>query len=74
MPKSSRTTAARLLIGLCALHAFAPPSVLAYIDPVSGSLILQAIVAGLLGALLCVKRVSSGVKSTLLGLWRRLTK
>jgi hypothetical protein len=41
---------------------------------VSGSLILQAIVAGLLGALLCVKRVSSGVKSTLLGLWRRLTK
>ncbi len=34
----------------------APPVVFAYIDPMSGSIVFQVIVAGILGALFTVRR------------------
>lgn len=51
---SARTRAALAVVGLTAV--IAPPAAFAYIDPMSGSIVFQVIVAGILGALLTVQR------------------
>lgn len=47
-----------------------PDLVYAYLDPMSGSVILQAVIAGALGALLTFKRVGFAVREA----WSRLVK
>jgi hypothetical protein len=47
-----------------------PDVVFAYLDPISGSIILQAVIAGALGALLTVKRVGFAIREA----WARLLK
>jgi hypothetical protein len=55
-----------------AITVLVPSTALAYIDPISGSVFFQAIVAGLLGAVLTVKGVGSTLKGTARRIWRRL--
>lgn len=47
---------------LVASHLLAPPAAHAYIDPLSGSVLLQALIAGVLGALVSIKQVSTAVR------------
>lgn len=52
-----------------------PPDVqvvYAYLDPISGSIILQAVIAGALGALLTMKRVSFAVREFFSRAWKRI--
>jgi len=51
----------RVLVLLGAISLGAPPAAHAYIDPLSGSLVFQVLVAGVLGALLTVRRWWAGV-------------
>ena len=44
-----------ILAVLCAVSVAAPPPAHAYIDPLSGSVVLQGIIAGVLAALLTVR-------------------
>lgn len=44
----------------------------AYLDPISGSVILQALIAGGLAALLSVKRVSFAIKHYFSELWKKI--
>jgi hypothetical protein len=73
MQPTPRTLATRVLIVLVASHLLAPPMALAYIDPISGSVILQALIAGALGALLSIKRVGFAVRAFFAQLKKRLT-
>lgn len=43
-----------------------------YLDPISGSIILQALVAGALGALLTMKRVSFAIREAWSRFWKKL--
>lgn len=43
----------------------------AYLDPISGSVILQALIAGALGAILSIKKVSWAVHDFFARLFRR---
>lgn len=53
------------------LRPVTPPDILyAYLDPISGSIILQALIAGALGALLTMKRVGFALREA----WARLIK
>jgi hypothetical protein len=45
---------------------------MAYIDPISGSVFFQAIIAGVLGALVTMKGAGSAVKGMARRVWRRL--
>jgi hypothetical protein len=45
----------------------------AYLDPISGSVILQALIAGGLAALLSVKRVSFAIRHYITTAWRKVT-
>jgi len=56
--RAGRRAALRVLLVLVATHVIAPPMALAYIDPLSGSVLLQALVAGVLGALLALGQLS----------------
>jgi hypothetical protein len=47
------------------------PFAFAYIDPIGGSLFIQAIIAGVLGALATVKGSGSAIKRTFRRIWRR---
>lgn len=47
-----------------------PDFVFAYRDPVSGSIVLQALIAGVLGGLLTMKRTGFAVREA----WARLVK
>lgn len=49
-----------------------PRSAYAYIDPMSGSIILQALAAGVLAALLVFKRFWYRVTATCRRIWQRL--
>jgi hypothetical protein len=73
MQLTPRSIAARLMIVLVVSHLLAPPVALAYIDPISGSVILQALIAGALGALLSIKRVGFAVRELFARLKKRLT-
>jgi hypothetical protein len=66
-------TALRLFAALCVVDALTPAPALAYIDPVSGSIMLQVLIAGILGSLLAFKRVGFALKNALSEMWRRLT-
>jgi len=63
----------RFLIALCLAGILTPAPALAYIDPVAGSVMLQVLIAGVLGALFAFKQAGFAVKSTLSRIWRRLT-
>lgn len=45
----------------------------AYLDPISGSVILQALIAGGLAALLSIKRVGFAVRHYVSTAWRKIT-
>jgi hypothetical protein len=50
------------LLGIMlAVHLSQPPQAAAYVDPISGSIVLQVIVAGALGAFVGLKRSWGGV-------------
>lgn len=51
-----------------------PELVLAYLDPMSGSLILQAIIAGVLGGLVTMKRAGLSLRDALARAWKRITR
>lgn len=65
--------ALRFFAALCVVDALTPAPALAYIDPVAGSIFLQVLIAGALGALLAFKRAGFVVKSALSRIWHRLT-
>ncbi len=49
-----------------------PPEVTyAYLDPISGSVILQALIAGALGAILSIKKVSWAIRGYFSRLFKR---
>lgn len=56
-----------LLLALWGYHVLAPAPAAAYIDPLSGSLIFQAIAAGFVGSLVAFRRFRDG----LLGWFRK---
>lgn len=49
-----------------------PDLVLAYLDPMSGSLILQALIAGVLGGIVTIKRAGLTVREALTWVWKRI--
>jgi hypothetical protein len=49
-----------------------PDLVFAYLDPMSGSLILQAVIAGVLGGIVTMKRAGLGVKDLMSRAWKRI--
>ncbi len=62
-----------VLLSLCLprpLHAMA----LAYIDPLSGSILLQVIAAGVLGAILTTKSFLAKVRGAARAAWSRITR
>jgi hypothetical protein len=63
----------RFLIALCLVGILSPRPALAYIDPVAGSVMLQVLIAGALGALFAFKQAGAAVKMTISRIWRRLT-
>lgn len=67
MPTLKRTLAILLLVS-----AVFPPAAYAYIDPMSGSIILQALAAGLLAALFMFKRFWVRVSVHCRRIWQRL--
>lgn len=52
----------RALMVLVGISILAPPPVYGYIDPLSGSIILQVVAAGLLGATITVRRFWSSIR------------
>ncbi len=48
-----------------------PDLVFAYLDPMSGSLVLQAVVAGVLGGIVTMKRTGLTVRNVVARFWRR---
>lgn len=48
-----------------------PELTYAYLDPISGSVILQAVIAGVLGAVLSIKKVSWAIRDFFARLFRR---
>ncbi len=49
-----------------------PDLVLAYLDPMSGSLILQAVIAGVLGVVVTMKRTGLTVRDAVSRAWKRI--
>lgn len=49
-----------------------PDLVLAYLDPMSGSLILQAVIAGVLGGVVTMKRAGLTVRDVVARAWKRI--
>ncbi|HEX6250674.1 MAG TPA: hypothetical protein VFZ56_04490 [Gemmatimonadaceae bacterium] len=74
-PKSEmkRVSLTRLLLWTCAICMLTPAAAHAYIDPLSGSLVLQAVLAGVLGAAMTMGRIGSMMRDALGRFWRRLT-
>ncbi|MEX2111443.1 MAG: hypothetical protein WD802_12620 [Gemmatimonadaceae bacterium] len=66
-------TTVRFVLAVCVAGVLTPAPALAYIDPVAGSIMLQVLIAGILGSLLAFKRVGFAVKNALFQIWRRLT-
>ena len=63
----------RFLIALSLVGVLTPAPALAYIDPVAGSVMLQVLIAGVLGALFAFKQAGAAVRMTISRIWRRLT-
>lgn len=74
-PKSEmkRVSLTRLVLWTCAASMLTPAAAHAYIDPLSGSLVLQAVLAGVLGAAMTMGRIGSLMRDALGRFWRRLT-
>jgi hypothetical protein len=68
-----RASLRRLLLWTCAFSMMTPAAAHAYIDPLSGSLVLQAVLAGVLGAAMTMGRIGSLMRDALGRFWRRLT-
>ena len=49
-----------------------PDLVLAYLDPMSGSLILQAVIAGVLGGVVTMKRAGLTLREAVSRAWKRI--
>lgn len=49
-----------------------PDLLLAYLDPMSGSLILQAVIAGVLGGVVTMKRAGLTVRDAVARVWKRI--
>jgi hypothetical protein len=62
----------KLLLLSVLLLATSPRAAHAYLDPISGSVILQALIAGVLGVLLSIKRVSFAIKEAWARFWKKL--
>ncbi|MEX1049935.1 MAG: glycosyltransferase family 2 protein [Gemmatimonadales bacterium] len=74
IPPGVPPTSARVFVALGTAQLIAAPPAHAYLDPVSGSVILQVLVAGLLGGLLTIKRVWRAVTEPFRRLWRRVRR
>lgn len=68
-----RVSMTRLFLWTCAVSMLTPAAAHAYIDPLSGSLVLQAVLAGVLGAAMTMGRIGSVMRDALGRFWRRLT-
>jgi len=68
----ARSRVVLLLLFLGVFSVAAPPPAHAYIDPLSGSIVFQVIVAGALGALLTVRRWWATVVRLVRGLLARV--
>jgi hypothetical protein len=66
----SRIRVALAVMGLLAV--IAPPAAHAYIDPMSGSIVFQVVVAGILGALLTIRRWWDSAVRLVRGVWARV--
>ncbi len=66
----SRIRVALAVMGLLAV--IAPPAAHAYIDPMSGSIVFQVVVAGILGALLTIRRWWDAAVRLVRGVWARV--
>jgi hypothetical protein len=62
----------RLLAALALTHLLMPSAAHAYIDPISGSVFLQALIAVGLGGLLSIKRVSFAISEFFSRVWKRI--
>ena len=49
-----------------------PDLLLAYLDPMSGSLVLQAVIAGILGGIVTMKRAGLTVRDAVSRAWKRI--
>ncbi len=65
-----QSIASSLLVCACILLAFPPPAY-AYLDPGTGSLIVQLLVAGLLGVALTIKLFWRRIRAGVASLFRR---
>jgi hypothetical protein len=74
MSKRKILDASVLLVGLHVLSALIPPAAAAYIDPVSGSIILQVVAAGILAASFTLKRFWSQVRTSIGSVLSRITR
>jgi hypothetical protein len=70
MRRSLRASAFRIGGSLLLLLAVMPPSAHAYLDPGTGSMVVQALLAALVGAGLMLK----GLRARLVGFVRRLLR
>ena len=68
-----RISMTRLFLWTCAVSMLTPTAAHAYIDPLSGSLVLQAVLAGVLGAAMTMGRIGSVMRQAIGRMWRRLT-
>ena len=75
---NTRDSVLRLLFAFFLASMLAPSSVhamaLAYIDPLSGSVLLQVIVAGVLGAIFSTKTFLAKVRGAARSAWSKLSR
>ncbi len=71
---SGNRTAIRLTAVMLVASVIAPTQAMAYIDPVSGSAILQALAAGVLAGAFMLKSSWHRVKDSLRNLWHRISR
>lgn len=62
-------TAGTLLVALAVFHVVVPPRALAYLDPITGSIVLQILAAGFIAAMATFRRARVWVA----GLFRKRT-
>jgi hypothetical protein len=70
--RRARSRTVPLLLFLGVLSVAGPPPAYAYIDPLSGSIVFQIIIAGVLGALLTVRRWWASMARLVRGLLARV--
>lgn len=64
--------AADIALGVIVFHLIAPPFALAYLDPISGSIILQILAAGFLAAAATFRRSRQWLSDLLSRLTRKV--